>query len=113
MKIQLIRLRTEQTIAFKEEMQEAFQHGFDFQSSLLTLGRADTSIVLPSLNRSFESYYKDDNMWQVLPDEDFYQSLEAEGTKPTKLSIPMISVWVVPLLPLMKRTIVESFPSST
>ena len=88
MKIQLLPLRVAQAVAFKEEMQEAFQHGF-------------------------ESYYKDDNMWQVLPDKDFYQSLEAEGTKPTKLSIPMISVWVVPLLPLMKRTIVESFPSST
>ena len=81
MKIQLLPLREAQAVAFKEEMQEAFQHGFDFQSSLLTLGRADTSIVLPSLNRSFESYYKDDNMWQVLPDEDFYQSLEAEGAE--------------------------------
>ena len=56
MKIQLIRLRTEQTVAFKEEMQEAFQHGF-------------------------QSYYKDDNQWQVLPDKDFYQSLEAEGAE--------------------------------
>ena len=80
MKIQLIRLRTEQTVAFKEEMQEAFQHGF-------------------------ESYYKDDNQmtnereqsqaclnyaerggirrsqWQVLPDKDFYQSLEAEDAE--------------------------------
>ena len=36
MKIQLIGLRTEQTVAFREEMQEAFQHGF-------------------------QSYYKDDN----------------------------------------------------
>ena len=56
MEIQLIILRTEQTTAFKEEMQEAFQHGF-------------------------ESYYKDDNQWQVLPDKDFYQSLEAEGAE--------------------------------
>ena len=56
MKIQLIRLRTEQTVAFKEEMQEAFQHGF-------------------------QSYYKDDNQWQVLPDKDYYQSLEAEGAE--------------------------------
>ena len=80
MKIQLIKLRTEQTVAFKEEMQEAFQHGF-------------------------QSYYKDDNQmtnereqsqaclnyaerggirrsqWQVLPDKDFYQSLEAEGAE--------------------------------
>lgn len=53
--IQLIKLRKEQTIAFKEEMQESFQHGF-------------------------HTYYKEDesNQWQVLPDIDFYQSLEAE-----------------------------------
>ena len=104
-KIQLLPLREAQTIAFKEEMQEAFQHGFDFQSSLLTLGRVDASIALPSLNHSLESYYKDDNQmtnereqsqaclnyaeregirrsqWQVLPDKDFYQSLEAEGAE--------------------------------
>ena len=57
--LQLIRLRDEHTIAFKEEMQEAFQHGF-------------------------ESYNKDAgdmNRWQVLPDEDFYQSLNAEGAE--------------------------------
>ena len=56
MKIQLLPLREAQAVAFKEEMQEAFQHGF-------------------------ESYYKDDNQWQVLPDKDFYQSLEAEGAE--------------------------------
>ena len=58
--IQLIRLSEEHTIAFKEEMQEAFQHGF-------------------------QAYNKDDeedpNQWQVLPDEDFYQSLRAEGAE--------------------------------
>ena len=54
--IRLLPLREAQTIAFKEEMQEAFQHGF-------------------------ESYYKDYNQWQVLPDKDFYQSLEAEGAE--------------------------------
>ena len=58
--IQLIRLAEEHTIAFKEEMQEAFQHGF-------------------------QAYNKDDNedsnQWQVLPDEDFYQSLRAEGAE--------------------------------
>ena len=54
--IRLLPLREAQTIAFKEEMQEAFQHGF-------------------------QSYYKDDNQWQVLPDKDFYQSLEAEGAE--------------------------------
>ena len=54
--ISLIRLSDEHTIAFKEEMQEAFQHGF-------------------------MAYYKDDNQWQVLPDKDFYQSLKAEGAE--------------------------------
>ena len=58
--IQLIRLAEERTIAFKEEMQEAFQHGF-------------------------QAYNKDEcedsNQWQVLPDEDFYQSLRAEGAE--------------------------------
>ena len=58
--IQLMRLSEERTIAFKEEMQEAFQHGF-------------------------QAYNKDDsdasNQWQVLPDEDFYQSLMAEGAE--------------------------------
>jgi hypothetical protein len=55
-KIKLQPLRKEQTVVFKEEMQEAFQHGF-------------------------LSYYKDDNQWQVLPDKDFYQSLETEGAE--------------------------------
>ena len=57
--IRLVRLSDEHTIAFKEEMQEAFQHGF-------------------------EAYNKDDeetNQWQVLPDEDFYRSLEAKGAE--------------------------------
>ena len=57
--IKLVRLSEEHTIAFKEEMQEAFQHGF-------------------------EAYNKDGeetNQWQVLPDKDFYQSLEAEGAE--------------------------------
>ena len=56
----LLRLRSDAVIAFKEEMQEAFQHGF-------------------------EAYNKEDgeesNQWQVLPDRDFYQSLEAEGAE--------------------------------
>ena len=57
--IRLVRLSEEHTIAFKEEMQEAFQYGF-------------------------EAYNKDaeeTNQWQVLPDKDFYQSLEAEGAE--------------------------------
>ena len=41
--IRLLPLREAKTIAMKEEMQEAFQHGF-------------------------QSYYKEDNQWQVLPD---------------------------------------------
>ena len=64
----------------KEEMQEAFQHGF-------------------------QSYYKEDNQWQVLPDKDFYQSLEAEGAEAyeaiTKLLIQTVCVWVVPSLLLI------------
>ena len=59
--IQLMRLSEEHTIAFKEEMQEAFLRGF-------------------------QAYNKDDgeddsNQWQVLPDEDFYRSLRAEGAE--------------------------------
>ena len=55
----LIKLSDAHTIAFKEEIQEAFQHGF-------------------------EAYNKDaeeTNQWQVLPDKDFYQSLNAEGAE--------------------------------
>ena len=57
--IRLIKLSEEHTIAFKKEMQEAFQRGF-------------------------EAYNKDaeeTNQWQVLPNKDFYQSLEAEGAE--------------------------------
>ena len=58
MNIQLIQLRLEQTNAFKKEMQEAFQHGF-------------------------QAYHREEehNQWQVLPDKDFYQSLEADGAE--------------------------------
>lgn len=56
-RIKLIPLSEGQIVAMKEEMQEAFQHGF-------------------------QSYYKDEaNQWQVLPDEDFYRSLKAEGAE--------------------------------
>ena len=43
--MQLVKLRADETIVFKEEMQEAFQHGF-------------------------QAYYKEDehNQWQVLPE---------------------------------------------
>ena len=60
-RIQLLPLQEGHTIAMKVEMQEAFQH-------------------------SFQAYQKDDgeedsNHWQVLPDEDFYRSLRAEGAE--------------------------------
>ena len=60
-RIQLLPLQEVHIIAMKEEMQEAFQHGF-------------------------QAYQKDDgeedsNHWQVLPDEDFYRSLRAEGAE--------------------------------
>ena len=61
--VQLIRLSEEHTIAFKEEMQEAFEHGF--KSHCHENADADD----------------DSNLWQVLPDKDFYQSLEAEGAE--------------------------------
>ena len=56
-KAQLVRLSEEHTIAFKEEMQEAFEHGFK--------------------SHYHENVDADDdsNQWQVLPDKDFYQSL--------------------------------------
>ena len=58
MNIQLLPLREEETVAFKEEMQKSFQHGF-------------------------QAYYKEDetNQWQVLPDKDFFQSLNAVGAE--------------------------------
>ena len=58
-RIRLVRHPEEHTIVFKEDIQEAFQHGF-------------------------QAYYpnkEDNNQWQVLPDKDFYQSLEAEGAE--------------------------------
>ncbi len=59
--ISLIRLMEEHTIAFKEEMQEAFQHGFQAYNN--------------------NNHEEDPNQWQVLPDEDFYRSLRAEGAE--------------------------------
>ena len=63
MQPKVFRLSEEHTIAFKEEMQEAFEHGFKFHCH--------------------ENVDADDdsNQWQVLPDKDFYQSLEAEGAE--------------------------------
>ena len=58
--IRLVRLTEECVIAFKEEMQEAFESGF-------------------------QGHIKDDvdnsNQWQVLPDGDFYQAMQAEGAE--------------------------------
>ena len=59
MNIQLLPLREEETIAFKEEMQEAFQQGFQAH--------------FPN--------EEGNNLWQVLPDKDFYQSLNAVGAE--------------------------------
>ena len=59
--IQLMRLAEEHTIAFKDEMQEAFLRGFQ------------------AYNKKDDS--EDSNKWQVLPDEDFYRSLLAEGAE--------------------------------
>jgi GNAT superfamily N-acetyltransferase len=61
MNITLRPLLQEHVIAMKEEMQEAFQQGF-------------------------QAYCKEDkddkpNQWQVLPDEDYYRSLNAEGAE--------------------------------
>ena len=61
--IKLVRLSEEHTVAFKEEMQEAFEHGFKFHYHE-NVDAAD-----------------DSSQWQVLPDKDFYQSLEAEGAE--------------------------------
>ena len=58
--IKLIRLSEEHIIAFKEEMQEAFLRGFQ------TYNKDDS---------------EDSNQWPVLPDEDFYRSLRAEGAE--------------------------------
>lgn len=60
-KIKLARLSEEHTIAMKEEMQEAFQHGFQAYQK--------------------DNGEEDSNQWQVLPDEDFYRSLRAEGAE--------------------------------
>ena len=74
MDIKLVRLSEEHTIVFKEEMQEAFQNGFQSYSTK-------------------EDMDGDINQWQVLPDKDFYHSLKA---KLTKLSTRMENVWAVP-----------------
>lgn len=58
-RIKLVRLSGERTLAFKEEMQETFQNGFE------------------AYNKDAE----DTNLWKVLPDRDFLQSLEAEGAE--------------------------------
>ena len=58
MNIQLLPLREEETVAFKEEMQESFQQGFQAH--------------FPK---------EENNQWQVLPDKDFYQSLNAVGAE--------------------------------
>ena len=77
-KAQLVRLSEEHTIAFKEEMQEAFEHEEEMQEAF---------------EHGFKSHYHenvdaddDSNQWQVLPDKDFYQSLKAEGAAIVNIS---------------------------
>ena len=41
----------------------------------------DGTYEAEAFQHGFMAYYKDDNQWQVLPDKDFYQSLEAEGAE--------------------------------
>lgn len=61
--VRLDTLAEEHTIAFKEEMQEAFQQGFQSHCQVSDERGGDA------------------NQWQVLPDKDFYQSLNAEGAE--------------------------------
>lgn len=80
MKIQLIILRTEQTTAFKEEMQEAFKHGFE------SYYKVDNQMTNEREQSQACSNYAERGgirrgQWQVLPDKDFYQSLEAKGAE--------------------------------
>ena len=58
--IRLIRLTEERTIDFKKEMQEAFERGF---------------------HGHIRNDADDAGQWQVLPDKDFYQALQAEGAE--------------------------------
>ncbi len=61
--IRLIRLSKDHIIDFKKEMQEVFQQGFSAYSQ--------------ENNRESDN----SNQREVLPDKDFYQSLEAEGAQ--------------------------------
>ena len=79
-KIQLLPLREAQTVAFKEEMQEAFQHGFQSyykEDNQMTNEREQSQACLNYAERGGIRR----SQWQVLPDSDFYQSLEAEGAE--------------------------------
>ena len=78
--IQLLPLREAQTIAMKEEMQEAFQHGFQSyykEDNQMTNEREQSQACLNYAERGGIRR----SQWQVLPDKDFYQSLEAEGAE--------------------------------
>ncbi|MCR5455836.1 MAG: GNAT family N-acetyltransferase [Bacteroidales bacterium] len=57
----IVKLLDDHIISFKNEMQEAFHNGF-----------------VP-YKKTDPDYEDDNNPWQILPDEDFYQSLNAEG----------------------------------
>ena len=78
--MRLLPLREAQTIAFKKEMQEAFQHGFQSyykEDNQMTNEREQSQACLDYADRGEIRQ----SQWQVLPDKDFYQSLEAEGAE--------------------------------
>jgi len=85
MNITLRPLLQEQVIAMKEEMQEAFQHGFqayckedeDDKSNQMTNERKQNHACLNFAERGGIRR----SQWQVLPDEDYYRSLNAKGAE--------------------------------
>ena len=85
MNITLRSLLQEQVIAMKEEMQEAFQHGFqsyykedeDDKSNQMTNEREQNHACLNFAERGGIRR----SQWQVLPDEDYYRSLNAKGAE--------------------------------
>jgi GNAT superfamily N-acetyltransferase len=78
--MRLTRLKEEETVTFKEEMQEAFLHGFLAyykDNNQMTNEREQSQACLNYAKRGGIRR----SQWQVLPDKDFYQSLEAKGAE--------------------------------
>jgi GNAT superfamily N-acetyltransferase len=78
--MRLTRLKEEETVTFKEEMQEAFLHGFLAyykDNNQMTNEREQSQTCLNYAKRGGIRR----SQWQVLPDKDFYQSLEAKGAE--------------------------------